>query len=434
VNAFLLRIIRGNISLWGILHRVGRAIEAHALVLEGIGASMVVLVVALAVFEVPRRRAQALSRRVLLRPSFARAARHAGMAGADDAGVKVREVRATPAGHRLKVEIPPGSHAGKLEDAAEAIAAAMGVREVRVARDAANAGVAWVSVVRTDTLAGSEPLYWPWLRKEFTSLWEAIPLGIDEDGAPVALRLPWHNMAVGGEPGGGKSGAVNVTVAAAALDPSVRLILLDGKLVELAVWRRCAEACVGVSVADAIDVLKTEQSRMDECYGYLLDSRKRKVEPGDGIPLTMIVIDEQAHYSTSGDSKETKEFNNRLRDLVSRGRAAGVCVVAATQKPASDIIPTSLRDLFGFRLAFRCATPQASDTILGQGWASRGYSAARIDAANRGVGYLLHEGETPVRLRTYYLSDDDLAMLAARAEALRSGAVPVTASVVGGGA
>jgi S-DNA-T family DNA segregation ATPase FtsK/SpoIIIE len=101
-------------------------------------------------------------------------------------------------------------------------------------------------------------------------------------------------------------------------------------------------------------------------------------------------------------------------------------VLAATQKPASDVIPTSLRDLFGFRWAFRCSTPQASDTILGSGWASQGYSAASIDAANRGVGYLLHEGGTPVRMRACYLADEDLSVLAARAEALRGvpGAAP----------
>ncbi len=67
-----------------------------------------------------------------------------------------------------------------------------------------------------------------------------------------------------------------------------------------------------------------------------------------------------------------------MRDLVARGRAAGIIVVAATQKPSADVIPTSLRDLFGFRCALRCNTPQASDTILGQGWASLGFDAAKV--------------------------------------------------------
>ncbi|MGH2827710.1 MAG: FtsK/SpoIIIE domain-containing protein, partial [Actinomycetota bacterium] len=78
--------------------------------------------------------------------------------------------------------------------------------------------------------------------------------------------------------------------------------------------------------------------------------------------------------------------------------------------------------LFGFRWALRCSTPQASDTVLGQGWASQGYSAATIDSAARGVGFLLHEGGLPIRMRSFHLTDNDLDELAARAEALRANA------------
>ena len=80
-----------------------------------------------------------------------------------------------------------------------------------------------------------------------------------------------------------------------------------------------------------------------------------------------------------------------------------------------------MRDLFSYRMAMRCTSPDASDTILGQGWASRGYSASTIDPAQRGVGYLLAEGSTPMRFRAPFLSDEDIAVLAHRAEMLRSG-------------
>jgi DNA segregation ATPase FtsK/SpoIIIE, S-DNA-T family len=120
-----------------------------------------------------------------------------------------------------------------------------------------------------------------------------------------------------------------------------------------------------------------------------------------------------------------------MRDLVSRGRAAGVSFLAATQRPSGDTIPTYLRDLFAFRWAFRCPTPQMSDTILGAGWSTAGYSASSIDAAHRGVGYLLHEGGEPIRMRTFYLTDDDLTQLARRAEALRAAHTkPATLSLI----
>ena len=110
----------------------------------------------------------------------------------------------------------------------------------------------------------------------------------------------------------------------------------------------------------------------------LLARGLRKVRRQDWLPLHLVVVDELAFYLTLADRKQRQEFAELLRDLVARGRAAGVIVVAATQKPGADVVPTSLRDLFGFRLALRCNTPQASDTILGQGWATMGHSAATI--------------------------------------------------------
>ena len=56
-------------------------------------------------------------------------------------------------------------------------------------------------------------------------------------------------------------------------------------------------------------------------------------------------------------------------------------VIAVTQKPSTDIIPSSLRDLFGHRWALRCTTPTAPSTILGAGWATNGNSAATLGIA-----------------------------------------------------
>jgi S-DNA-T family DNA segregation ATPase FtsK/SpoIIIE len=209
-------------------------------------------------------------------------------------------------------------------------------------------------------------------------------------------------------------------VATAALDPGVVLWLLDGKMVELAVWEGCAHRFVGADVVEAIDVLKELVGVVDERLAALKERRKRKVERGDGLALHVVVVDELAYYCRK-PRPHGPEFSALLTDLVSRGRAAGVIVIAATQKPSHDTIPTALRDVIGFRWALRCSTRDASDTILGAGWASEGYSAATIDAADRGVGFLRHEGGAPVRCKACYLSDADLEALAARAEALRAG-------------
>jgi S-DNA-T family DNA segregation ATPase FtsK/SpoIIIE len=70
-------------------------------------------------------------------------------------------------------------------------------------------------------------------------------------------------------------------------------------------------------------------------------------------------------------------------------------------------------------LALRCSTRDASDTVLGAGWATLGYSATEFDTAHRGVGYLLAEGTLPTRMRCFMLEDGPLFDVARRAERLR---------------
>ena len=96
-------------------------------------------------------------------------------------------------------------------------------------------------------------------------------------------------------------------------------------------------------------------------------------------------------------------------------------VVLATQRPSHQVIDPSMRDLFSYRWAFRCTTDSSSDVVLGQGWASEGYTAADIDPLARGVGWLLSESGVPRRIKAAYLDDDTIKYLAAYAARLRHG-------------
>jgi S-DNA-T family DNA segregation ATPase FtsK/SpoIIIE len=253
------------------------------------------------------------------------------------------------------------------------------------------------------------------------SIWRPVHLGIDETGAAVYVTLAERNLLIGGEPGSGKSVALNLIVGHAALSIDCRLILIDGKRVELGLWRACAEAFIGPSIVDCISLLRRLQSMMDSRYDVLLDAGRRKITAETGLPLVVVVIDELAYFSsTVGDAKQQKEVVALVRDLVARGRAAGIIVVAATQRPSADIVPTSLRDLLGYRLAFRCSTDSSSDVILGHGWANRGYTATDVDPAARGVGWLIAEGGIPRRIKTAFLDDGKVAAVALRAAKLRA--------------
>jgi hypothetical protein len=354
-----------------------------------------------------------------VRRRWALACRHAELASRNDRVPWVMRCVLTRAGEELRVRLPAGAQVPDLEQAAERLAAFLAAREVRVTRDPANARYARVVVLRRDPLADPTPVPWPQVQAGRCSLWAPIPVGVDEDGSEVTVTLPERNLLLGGEPGAGKSNVLQLLVAVGALDPSVRLTLFDPKLVELAVWQGAAARLVGPNVEEAIAILKQLISELDDRYLTLLANRARKVTQGDGLPLHLVGIEELAFYTNGPDRKAAQAFSTLLRDFVARGRAAGMVTVATTQKPSADVVPTYLRDLFGFRWALRCSTPEASDTILGRGWASQGYSAAQIDPTARGVGLLLQEGGVPVRLRACYLDDLDLAELARRAEALR---------------
>jgi DNA segregation ATPase FtsK/SpoIIIE-like protein len=334
--------------------------------------------------------------------------------------VRAGRVTAIPSGELVRVRAARGSSLSAVEQRAEDLAVCLQAREVRITRDPDNAATGTVTLVRRDPLAGRLSAPWPPRDAEALSLWEPIPVGLDELGGTVSITLVERNVLMGGEPGAGKSAALSVLVATAALDPAARLWLLDGKLVELSVWAPCAQRLAGPDVDEAIALLRELRGVMEERYRELLARGRRKISREDALPLHLVACDELAFYLGSEDRKKQREFAELLRDLVARGRAAGVIVCAATQKPASDVVPSALRDLFGFRLALRCNTPQASDTILGQGWATLGHSAATIAPGQRGVGLLLAEDGTPVRLRGFHLTDTDVDALATRAAALRA--------------
>ena len=249
-------------------------------------------------------------------------------------------------------------------------------------------------------------------RADGYSIYDPVPFGIDEDGLQVAVTLMYRNLLIGGEPGSGKSSLLNTIIAHIALCRDVRLWLFDGKIVELGPWAAVADVFVGNDIALALDRLRALQAEMDRRYACLWAANARKIVPADGLDAIACVVDELAFFSvTVGGKDQQEEFRTLVRDLVARGRAAGIIMICATQRPSADIIPTSLRDLFGYRVAFRCTTDSSSDIILSQGWASEGYSAKDIapDDNYRGVGYLLAEGGIPRRFKAAYLDDDQIA-------------------------
>jgi DNA segregation ATPase FtsK/SpoIIIE, S-DNA-T family len=252
------------------------------------------------------------------------------------------------------------------------------------------------------------------------SMFDPIHVGMDENGANLLVTLIYRNLLIGGEPGAGKSSLVNTIVGHGALSTDCDLWLFDGKLVELSLWKDVARQFVGNDISRAIHVLRCLQWEMDVRYLQLEAVRRRKIEPRDSLRIILAVIDELAYFSAVAGTKELQEeFIILLLDVVQRGRAVGIIVVAATQRPSAEIVPTKIRDIFGFRVAFRCTTDSSSDIILANGWAGEGYSARSIAPESIGVGFALAEGGIPVRFKAAILFDHDIENVVEHARMVR---------------
>ena len=320
-----------------------------------------------------------------------------------------------PTGLAIRVRCGAGHTHADVAKAATSIATYYGARGVRVDPDRHNISDVTITVQTRDPLEDRRPIPWP-VQIQARSIWGEVPFGQDEHGRQRTIELVGHHVLLGGESGSGKSIATSLLVSAAALSTDAALHICDGKEIDFQDFEPVAESFAGANVEDAIRVLEHVREIMDTRYAELRAARQKKVRRGDGHRLHVLVIDELHFYSAAPDRKQRTTFNALLRDLCARGRAAGVTVVCATQKPSGDTVPTSLRDLIQYRFALRCATPAASDTIMGAGSV---VDASIIPGGHPGLGYLMTEGDAPARIRSFYVDENDLERIATAAAELR---------------
>jgi hypothetical protein len=331
-------------------------------------------------------------------------------------GPTAHKIRTVLAGDLLTIRIPRGHSISTLEQRVDALAACLQIKELRISPHGDNARHCRALLIRRDPFHAMTTIPWPNQNKETLSLWDPVPIGINENGEPTTITLSTQHAAIlfGGEPGAGKSVAISLFAATGALSPDTRLHLIDGKRVELAAWGPCAQQ-IAHTPKQAADLLRQLRDIMDDRYRELEVLGRRHVTREDGLPLHLLICDELAFFTANENAKDKKVFIDLFRDIVARGRAAGILVIAATQKPSVDVVPSAIRDLFPYKLALRSNTPQASDTILGQGWASAGADASTIPPSQRGVGYLHAEGARPERVKGYCLDDEGVRQIASRA-------------------
>lgn len=322
----------------------------------------------------------------------------------------VVEMTKAPYGMAVRVAAAPGQSRDGWARHGGQLSSALRVREVAVAEP--RPGIIELQ------LRVRDPLGKPIVLSAIPSSpgWD-LPLGVDEQGRPIAGSCRnLSGVVVGGVPGGGKSNWLLVALASLAQHENVQWLLIDGKqgydLEGLAsrAYRYITGEDSGdlETVRDALqDVQMLMRERLRharELYGH---ANLWSAGPTRLHPAVIVVIDECQSYldARSFPSKESKaigaEIDAIVRDLVKRGRSAGIMVVLSTQRPTADSIPTSTRDNCALRVCFSVRTREAAAAVLGEFSAESSVSPI---GAPTGVGVSSVDG-LEVRFRSPFISD-----------------------------
>jgi hypothetical protein len=200
-----------------------------------------------------------------------------------------------------------------------------------------------------------------------------------EDGIPLAAlrnKEVWAphitgdkcHWVIGGLSGYGKSNAINALLVQLCQMPDVQIVGIDPKRgLEFGPWRR-RMAAVATRPREWHALLLAVEAEMERRLERIGGFGARKIDPARmGIPWLVLVIDETSRVLLDDDDPDRiRDCTRVLRELIQMGRAAGISVVMATQRPDAKCIPTSIRDVAVGKIAFRCTTPEMVVMILGE--------------------------------------------------------------------
>ena len=318
--------------------------------------------------------------------------------------IKVDKVTACvgPTATLYKVYPAPGVKVSAIKNLEEDIAIALRIKGVRV-------------VILTDSVgievANDKPSIVPlkaMLNDEsFRNSKAELPIAL---GYTIMQRVKTFDLAdaphllVAGATKQGKSVGLNVIITSLlyAKHPSeLKFVFIDPKMVEFSAYGKLLKhylavmptaACESDEMENSIvkhpkqaeEILRSLCIEMDERYLLLSKSgvnniklyndkyRNRHLLPTEGhrfLPYIVVVIDEYSDLIMSGgmgvESKaQARSITSSIIRLAQKGRAAGIHVIIATQRPSVDVITGLIKTNFPTRIAFRVVTRVDSATIL----------------------------------------------------------------------
>ena len=293
-------------------------------------------------------------------------------------------VREDGPGWRAEVDLPYGVTATQVIERREQLASGLrrplgAVWPEPVTSEHAGRLELWVG--RAD-VSKAKPAPWPWLRTGGGDIFAPFPFGTDPRGRRADGHAIEHNWLMGSMPGQGKTSALRVVIAAAALDPTVEMWLHELK---------------GTGDLDPFEQVSHRfiSGIDDESIGYAAESLKKlRAEVMSRAPRLKKIQAE--HPGLCPDKKVTREIANRrslkLHPLmcaidecqnlfahpklgkqagedaifiIKIGRALGVFLVLATQRPDKESLPTGVSGNVSTRFCLKVAGQVENDMILG---------------------------------------------------------------------
>ena len=341
----------------------------------------------------------------------------------------VESVLPGPVVTRFEIQPAPGTKASKITNIAQDIARSLSVSSVRV-----------VEVIEGKSFVGIEI---PNNNRKMVRLTEilsskafksspsnlSVALGQDISGNPIVVDLvKMPHMLVAGTTGSGKSVGLNAMLLSLLFksDPEeVRLILVDPKMLELAVYDGIPHLLTPVitDMTDASNGLRWCVAEMDRRYKLMsmmgvrnLAGFNKKIQDADKngkqilnplnedeeeyletLPSIVVVVDEFADMMMLVG----KKVEHLIARIAQKARAAGIHLVLATQRPSVDVITGLIKANIPTRIAFQVSTKIDSRTILDQGGAEQLLGYGDMLYLPPGVG-------VPVRVHGAFVGDDEV--------------------------
>ena len=312
---------------------------------------------------------------------------------------------------RYDIELEQGVKLSRVTNLAGDLALALGVVNVRIAPIPDKISTVGIEVPNklVSTVLLRDILESPKFSGAKSKL--SFALGKDIGGDCIVgniSKLP--HLLIAGTTGSGKSVCMNSLILSLlfkARPDEVRLIMIDPKMVELGIYNGIPHLYVPVvtdpkKAAGALQWSVVEMLKRYRLFSELgvrdLENYNRLCEQNgeQKLPQVVIVIDELADLMMIA-SKEVEESICRVAQM---GRAAGMHLVIATQRPSADVITGLMKANIPSRIAFAVSSAMESRIILDQSGAEKLVGMGDMLFAPLGTG-------KPTRIQGAFVSDEE---------------------------